>query len=312
MKVFAFPLSEENIWGAYNTALDVMCDTLHDHPHIGLCRAGLVSSTQDAIDVFGHVVQLGLEGIVIVDKRVKYGTQARLNDHDEDAGTFFKLKQKIVLPGAKFEKTGRSRAVWKDGQKQVEHAFTASIADEEVRFTDRIGKETGHACIKYMEHAPGLGDTFPCQSGYRHTHFTQPDDMSVLVRAVNVSTAPLRVRNTLGVDDSVGRILNWDVAADRHKLDQSLPVLRLYNPRPFRADDIRLLPEPPIAISEPPEPAAGPAPAKRPRRRTLAKIGRTSGARDYDPRTHPAPAGGTASPLRMGALLRAMRLHATQ
>ena len=295
MKVFAFPLSEENIWGAYNTALDVMCDTLHDHPHIGLCRAGLVSSTQDAIDVFGHVVQLGLEGIVIVDKRVTYGTLARLNDHDEDAGTFFKLKQKIVLPVAKFEKTGRERDVWKDGTKHTEHAFTTKIDDEDVCFTDRIGKETGHARLKYMEHAPGLGDTFPCQSGYRHTHFAQRDDMSVLVRAASVSRAPIRVRNILGVDDDVGRILNWDVAEDREKLERSLPVLRLYNPRPFRAADIRLRPEPPIAAPpdaiEDPEPA----PATRPRPPTLATVGRTSHARDYDPRTHPAPAGGTAS-----------------
>jgi hypothetical protein len=34
-----------------------------------------------------------LEGIVIVDLGVKYGTLTALNQHDEDAGTFFKLKQ---------------------------------------------------------------------------------------------------------------------------------------------------------------------------------------------------------------------------
>ncbi len=136
-----------------------------------------------------------------------------------------------------------------------------------MRFTDQQGRETGHSRIKYMEHAPGLGDTFPCQSGYRHMHFTQPDDMSVRVPAVRALTSDYSTRNILGVDPGVGRILNWDCDEDREKLEQLASLLRLYNPHPFRTADILLHPEPPIVINsdDEGEPPAQPAPAKRPR-----------------------------------------------
>jgi len=281
VKVFAFPNSEMHVRATYEDVLKVMAETLHDHPHIGMCRAGELQSTQHALDIFARVVQLGLEGIVIVNPYVKYGKKTTLDRHDDDVGTFFKLKHKIVLPGRRFQKTGRTKDVWKDGERQTEHAFTTKIDDQVVHFTDRIGKETGYARIKYMEHAPGMGNSFPCQSGYRHMHFAQRDDMSVMVPAVRAFTTDYNTRNILGVDPTVGRILSWDRAADRQKLERASVYQRLYNPRPFAVHDMPEEPEQP--------------PPKRREVLTLDALGRTSYAKDYDPRTHPGPAGGTAA-----------------
>jgi hypothetical protein len=149
------------------------------------------------------------------------------------------LKQKIVLPGTKFEKTGRTKDVWKDGTKQVEHAFTTRVGGDEVHFTDQQGRKTDRTRIKYMEHATGTGNNFPCQSGYRHTHFTTKDDMSVRVPAVGVFTSDLRIGNILGWDESADRMLNWDIEEDRLKLEKASVYQRLYNPHPFGVDDLR-------------------------------------------------------------------------
>ena len=112
--------------------------------------------------------------------------------------------------------------MWKDGKKQTEHEFTTTIGNEVVRFTDLQPRETGHTHIKYMEHVPGLGNTFPCQSGYRHMHFDQPDDMSVRVAVAGALTKDYSTLNILGVDPDpkVGRILNWDRAEDNYVKEQ--------------------------------------------------------------------------------------------
>ena len=298
VKVFAFPGSTKDVGETYVEMRDVMTSSLHKHPHIGMCRAGELKnkkdmqsweSTQEAIDIFEHVVQMGFEGIVIVNPRVRYGAKDYVDDYGELVGTFFKLKQKIVLPGQAFQKTGRRKEVWKDGKKQTEHAFTTRIDNEEVHFTDQQPRPTGHARIKYMEHVPGMGNTFPCQSGYRHMHFAQPDDMSVRVAVAGALTKNAIRDNILGVHPTVGRILNWESDEDRQMLENSEPVLRLYNPRPFRAADILQHPEPPIVIEDDDEgePPAQPAPPKRQRAQTLAERGRGSSAKDFDPRKHP-------------------------
>jgi hypothetical protein len=113
-----------------------------------------------------------------------------------------------------------------------------------------------------MEHAPGLGDTFPCQSGYRHIHFAQPDDMNIMVPAVRALTTDYTTRNILGVDPTVGRIRNWDVDADREALEKQPALIRLFNPRPFAENDIVLEPEGAIVIEDDVEPAAETVPAK--------------------------------------------------
>jgi hypothetical protein len=319
VKVFAFPTSRVSVGETYQTSLKVMAETLHDHPHIGMCRAGALpkqGGTQQAIDIFERVVQLGLEGIVIVNPNVKYGTKHTEDRHDDLSGTFFKLKQKIVLPGMPFQKTGVTDDVWKDGEKQVEHRFTATVDGRVVNFTDLQGRETGHARIKYMEHVPGMGNRFPCQSGYRHMHFATPQDVSVKVPVKEEQEYNHKIDTILGWDRNVKRIRSWNRDEDSETLRGLVPLERLYNPRPFAADDIQEHPEPPTVIDDD-EPAvvedkavvqdesvedAAPAPSKKRRAVTLAEVGRTSFAKDFDPKTHP-PAGGVPSRSDVGALL---------
>jgi hypothetical protein len=86
-----------------------------------------------------------------------------------------------------------------------------------------------------MEHVPGM-DRFPCRDGYRHMHFATREDMSVTV-PVPVAGEPAGlyvVLNILGWDQRVRRILTWDIAEDRTKLEGSPARLRMHNPRPFR------------------------------------------------------------------------------
>jgi hypothetical protein len=268
---------------------------LHDHPHIGMCRAGELQSTQHAIDIFRRVVQLGLEGIVIVNPEVVYGQIDFVTRQGDLTGTFFKLKQKVVLPGMKFERTGPAKDVWKDGVKQVEKAFTATVDGERVNFTDLQDRETGHARIKYMEHVPGMGNKFPCQSGYRHMHFAMPQDMSVMVPAAEVPERNWPVENILGWDGTVDRIRSWDRDEDRQELEQ-LPLsslMRLYNTRLFvlpQSGDIVLEPEGAIVIVDDEDEGEAAAPVeKRQRGTSLVKWGRRSAAPNFDSSTHPGP-----------------------
>ena len=178
--------------------------------------------------------------------------------------------------------------MWKDGKKQTEHEFTTTIVNEGVRFTDQQPRPTGHSRIKYMEHAPGLGDSFPCQSGYRHMHFATPEDMSVMVPPKAMPTKDWIIDMILGYETRVGRTRSWDRAEDRETLERASAAVHLYNPRPFHAPVIRPLPEPEDEPAAAPA-AAQPAPAKRRRPQTLAEAGRASHAPDYDPSTHPPP-----------------------
>jgi hypothetical protein len=67
-------------------------------------------------------------------------------------------------------------------------------------------------------------------------HFATREDMSVTV-PVPVAGEPAGlyvVLNILGWDQRVRRILTWDLAEDRIKLEGSPARLRMHNPRPFR------------------------------------------------------------------------------
>jgi hypothetical protein len=64
-----------DILHTYDYYQRVMGETMNHHPHIGMCKAGVLQSTADAIQIFNIVVQMGLEGIVIVNPHVMYGTE---------------------------------------------------------------------------------------------------------------------------------------------------------------------------------------------------------------------------------------------
>ncbi len=85
-----------------------------------MCNAGKLRNTQHAIDIFNSVVQMGLEGIVIVDADEEYGTL--VDRHGDDAQLFFKLQQKIVLPWTQITQ-GKKIDRWKDGAEHPEHIY---------------------------------------------------------------------------------------------------------------------------------------------------------------------------------------------
>ncbi len=83
--LFAFPLEDLPMDKAYTNYRDIMQKTFSHHPHIGMCQVHGLRSTKEAIQIFKMVVQMGLEGIVIVDSAKTYYE-----------GIFYKLKPKAV------------------------------------------------------------------------------------------------------------------------------------------------------------------------------------------------------------------------
>jgi hypothetical protein len=143
-----------------------------------MCRFHTLQSTEHAIDIFNSVVQNGLEGIVIVKADVPYGTL--VDSQDAEAQYIFKLKQKIVERGHMI-KQEKQILVFKDGIDVPEYEYTVYSYDGTcIKFTDAQNRPTGSwSRLKYMEFAPGMGNAFPCQSGFRHLHFATDYDLTV-------------------------------------------------------------------------------------------------------------------------------------
>jgi hypothetical protein len=237
VKIFSFPLSELSIAKAYELYSKALARSWKFHQHIGMCRYGALESTTHAIEIFKGVVQMGLEGIVIVDPSVQYGT---MEDRSGDpANYFFKLKQKIVLPPTQIEQKGQIQK-YKDGAiAPSEYEYALTIEDKEIKFSDQQPrkKDKFWQRLKYMEHVPGMTG-FPCISGYRHMHFATPYDMSVEVPAAESLTRVSTVRHVLGVDYAIEKLnkdkmLNWDIKQEARILEASPLSTRLFNPRPF-------------------------------------------------------------------------------
>jgi hypothetical protein len=142
-----------------------------------------------------------------------------------------------------------------------------------------------------MEHVPGMGNKFPCQSGYRHMHFATPQDISVMVPAAEEPERNWQVENILGWDATVGRIRSWDRDEDRQVLEQLSSLMRLYNPRPFvlpQPGDVVLEPKRAIVKFDDEDEGEAAAPVKQ-RKTSLAEWGRRSSNPKYDASTHPGP-----------------------
>jgi hypothetical protein len=237
VKIFSFPLSELSIAKAYELYSKALARSWKFHQHIGMCRYGELESTTHAIEIFKGVVQMGLEGIVIVDPSVQYGT---MEDNGGDpANYFFKLKQKIVLPPTQIVQKGQI-CKYKDGAiAPPESEYALTIGDKEIKFSDQQprNKDIFWHRLKYMEHVPGMKG-FPCITGYRHMHFATPYDMSDEVPAAESLTRVSTVRHVLGVDYAIekfhkDKMLNWDIEQEAQILEASPLSTRLFNPRPF-------------------------------------------------------------------------------
>lgn len=178
VKLFAFPDSTMTMRDTYDHYSTSLTRTFHRHTHIGMCRFHTLQSTGHAIDIFNSVVQNGLEGIVIVKADVPYGTL--VDSKDAEAQYIFKLKQKIVERGHMI-KQGKQILVLKDGIDVPEYEYTVYSYDGTcIKFTDAQNRPTGSwSRLKYMEFAPGMGNAFPCQSGFRHLHFATDYDVTV-------------------------------------------------------------------------------------------------------------------------------------
>jgi hypothetical protein len=258
VKVFAFPTAvaesgvKMTVGEQYEASVECMKDSFHKHQHIGVCKFAEVKSTEDAIRVFNLVVQMGLEGIVIVNPNVHYA--------DLD-GNFFKLKQKIV--------SGRQQVIPVHGTKKehphkpTEYAYQTTIGNETMRFFDQQA-HTGefarnrHARVKWMEYVPEMAGKFPCnEAGYRHMHFTTNDDMTVEVPVVN------------------GHMKDQDVYEITEMLGGNAGV-NIFNPQGFRGKTAPTGPRHPA--SERVEKAKEPTPALSPQ---------TAGPTDEATRTKP-------------------------
>ncbi len=274
VKIFSFPHSSmdmkdqhssRSMQETYEHYSNVMQRTLQYHPHIGMCRFGTLKSTQHAIDIFNSVVQMGLEGIVIVKADVQYGalTYPHTGDNAENK-LFFKLKQKIVLAGRQITNLGTIQRS-KDGELETPE-YEYRITDDNdsminmIKFIDQQNRETDtFSRLKFMEFVPGDGqdkgfDRFPCIEGYRHMHFANKDDESVKVPALWKFKLDQDVRDVLGWDNNSNRILNWDKIQDNTKLKESSTLIQLFNPRPFAFKSALLCEYP----SAPPSPPARP------------------------------------------------------
>ena len=193
---------------------------------------------------------MGLEGIVIVNANAQYGAldDPRTGDNAENQ-LFFKLKQKIVLPGRQVTQVKQIER-WKDGEiEKPEYAYQIQdVNGDTIQFIDQQNRKSGtHSRIKFMEFVPGDEegdgfDQFPCIEGYRHMHFANLDDESVKVPALSTFTLDPGDQEVLGWDNCSNRILNWGKIQDSIKLEASSPSTKLFNPRPFELKSAMLLP----------------------------------------------------------------------
>lgn len=181
--VFAFPTllrktdtnRKDTFEMQYMTGLSIMEQTLHLHPHIGVCRFEKFDYKSVAFDYFQSVVKMGLEGLIVVDPRVPY--KSDLKGHPQ---CFFKMKPKTVTKEWIPLRNETSEPAWKDGAEVDVSVYTVSIAGKDVTFEDMQANRNAHEVrIKWMEKCPGA--PWPCrgEEGYRHMHIASRYDINI-------------------------------------------------------------------------------------------------------------------------------------
>ena len=181
--VFAFPTllrktdtnRKDTFEMQYMTGLSIMEQTLHLHPHIGVCRFEKFDYKSVAFDYFQSVVKMGLEGLIVVDPRVPY--KSDLKGHPQ---CFFKMKPKTVTKEWIPLRNETSEPAWKDGAEVDVSVYTVSIAGKDVTFEDmQANRNADKVRIKWMEKCPGA--KWPCrgEEGYRHMHIASRYDINI-------------------------------------------------------------------------------------------------------------------------------------
>ena len=157
--VFAFPTlyresdtKRTDTFGMqYMTGLSIMEQSIHLHPHIGVCRFEKFDDKSVAFDYFQSVVKMGLEGLIVVDPHVPYKPDPKLHPK-----CFFKMKPKTVTKDWIPLRDEEPANDWKDGEEVPGSKYTVSIAGKDVHFVDMSVKRNAHEVhIKWMEKCPG-------------------------------------------------------------------------------------------------------------------------------------------------------------
>jgi hypothetical protein len=124
----------------YMTGLSIMEQTVHLHPHIGVCRFEKFDYKSVAFDYFQSAVKMGLEGLIVVDPRVPYNFNAQRNEPTR----FYKMKPKTVTKQFIKLMKENEKEEWKDGGKEKVSEYTVNVEGHDVTFVDMQRNREGH------------------------------------------------------------------------------------------------------------------------------------------------------------------------
>jgi hypothetical protein len=191
--LFAFPQMDKKFFENFRVGKEEINKTQDKHPHITACKYRGLRSTQQAIDIFKCVVQMGCEGVIVRNPDTVYNTTSV---EDKYKSGIFKLKQKIVTEEKqKFKLFGEPK-MNKDGREKEEVEYEvpeykkkAGDAPRKIKFSDwrrATADREGwiEKRLKYHEKAKwkmGVWDLN--ERGMRHTCFATDADVSVEVEA---------------------------------------------------------------------------------------------------------------------------------
>jgi len=190
--LFAFPQDELSFFQSFKLGKPKIMESQKEHPHITVCNYYVLTSTEQAIEIFKCVVQMGCEGVIVRNPHAVYNTKSNEDKYKSD---IFKLKQKIVTEEEQqFRQVGEPK-MNKDGKEKEEYEYVvpaykkkAGDAAREIKFRDWRSGNAGPGGIitkklKYHEKAKGKMAWDLNEIGMRHTSFATDTDMSVEVEA---------------------------------------------------------------------------------------------------------------------------------
>lgn len=199
--LFAFPRKDQTFENSFKDGKARIAEHQDKYPHISVCNYTKVRSTQDAIDIFKSVVQMGLEGIVLRKTATVY-TNEPSNDH-----SIYKMKQKIVTD--KPQKFKQIIKVGKPDKAEKEYTVPNFQATNEparvCEFTDSrdiAGPKdqndfyTKH--LKWHEEAGSKMNVWDLNNlGMRHTCFVTDLDLPFEVKPMTLPSQESRVEKLL-------------------------------------------------------------------------------------------------------------------
>jgi len=212
--LFAFPHIDQKFLSSFIQGKNEILKTQEKHPHITVCKYRGLKSTEQAIEIFKCVVQMGCEGVIVRDPNAVYNTT---NNEDKYKSDIFKLKQKIVTESEQqFTQVGEPKKN-KDGKEKEEFEYVVPAYKKndgdtarQITFCDwRKGIPGPDGIItmklKYHEKAKSkMGVWDLNENGMRHTCFATAADLSVevepqgnpamqsIVDSISVQTEPFQ------------------------------------------------------------------------------------------------------------------------